>query len=109
MIHLCKFRPNIMKKCMCLGRTDTNISAGQLFHFYSKFHQMFFFSHPSKRISCVSSSLETKGQVIQATFSFNLSRNIVALKLDELLPILPPHAQLSTHKFQCCKLQQYVV
>ena len=40
--------------------------------------------------------LFSKGQVIRATFSFNLWRNIVAL------------SNLPGNKFQSCKLQQYV-
>ena len=51
------------------------------------------------------------GQALRATFSFNLSRNIVAMQVSKaLLPVLPPRAQLSTQQIavlqvekNCCK------
>ena len=58
-------------------------------------------------------SRATKGQVTQATFSVifaNLSRNIVALKVEKRCcpykRYYHPALNLSRNKFQCCKLRQ---
>ena len=52
-----------------------------------------------------------KGQVIRATFSHNLSRNIVALQVEKrCCPYYHPRTRLVTqlNKFRCCKLWQCV-
>ena len=50
-----------------------------------------------------------KGQVIRATFSLNLSRNIVALQVEKrCCPYYTFALNLSRNKFRCCKLWQHV-
>ena len=59
--------------------------------------------------SVQSVSHPNKGQVIRATFSFNLSRNIVALQVEQrCCPYYHRVLSLPRNKCQCCKLKNFV-
>ena len=83
------------------------IPAYQLLSYENTVHVITYFS----QTECCKTPLQPnfKGQVIRATFSFNLSRNIVALQVEmRCCPCYYRVLNLPRNKFQCCKLQQHV-
>ena len=69
-----------------------------------------FFSHLTvNQRDMLNLTKTSKGQVIRATFSFNLSRNIVALQVEKrCCPYYHLVLNLPRNKFQCCKLKKIV-